>query len=100
MLRFGNILKHKFGEAYEAEVKEFDAEVWSRDWSWFWINIGVRMCDMNWKQLFGVIWVKVLNLGSAVPFAMFTLNQLFGKVTSQNKKEMQWDKGALFSICF
>ena len=31
MLRFGNILKHKFGEAYKAEVKEFDAEVWSRD---------------------------------------------------------------------
>ena len=56
----GNILKHKFGEAYEAEVKEFDAEVWSRVWSWFWINICVRTCDMNWKQLF---WWKYLTLG-------------------------------------
>ena len=49
----GNILEHKFGEAYEAEVKKFYTEVWSRVWSWFWINIGVRTCDMNWKQLFG-----------------------------------------------
>ena len=35
--------------------KNFEAEVWSRFWSWVLVIIGITFCDITWKQL---LWWK------------------------------------------
>ena len=35
--------------------RNFEAEVWSRFWSWVLVIIGITFCDITWKQL---LWWK------------------------------------------